>query len=262
MTATAESTGVRILVRGNFERQDLKVLWQGDTEALTKANQEAIARFWQRFKRSRPRAQSFDGELCALLGFRATPDRLHLTLGRTTYSHLIYSNRYAAELVEAGRRHLLSRALGVSAVVRTSDRRIVVLRRSKTVGEAPGMLDVVGGHIKPPDPGASRTPDPFQAITEEVHEELNLPPASTEDWRCLGVVETLNTLKPELIFVVRFAGDARKVRELCERARDRFEFHTICPVAESEISSFLERRKREVSPSALGALQLYMTWTR
>ena len=43
----------------------------------------------------------------------------------------------------------MSDALGVGAMVVTSDERVVLLRRSQYCGEAMGMLDIPGGHAEP-----------------------------------------------------------------------------------------------------------------
>ena len=247
----------RVLVRGIFPAHNLEVRWREGEPDFPTEHRQAVLSYWDRLLASRPQANLYDGPLCRLEEFRVVDDVLVLTLGRTRYRDLLYSNAHAQVLAAADRADLLSRALGVSAVVKTADKQIVLLQRSQHVGEAPGMLDVVGGHIQPEAESPGTAPDPLAAIVAEVVEELNVPPGSLGPWLCLGLIETTETRKPEMIFSVGLADSFSVVAECSRWACDHFEFDGLLAVQEGELGGFLQSHADRMSPSALGALHLY-----
>jgi len=257
VTSLTSASPFRTLLRGRFRRHQVRVQWQGDEVGPSHSFRKAVDAHWQRLLAARPGAALYDGRLCRLVAFRVDGDILTLTLGWTRYRDLLYSNEHASDLIAAGKQESLSRALGVSAVVRTADRSVVLLQRSQAVGEAPGLLDVVGGHMELRRGGVSASLDPFRSVAEEVTEELNVPCERLRDWCCLGLIETVATLKPELVFAVTFEGTSANISESCTRARDRFEFEDIRFVAEDRLQSFVLHHQDQISPSAVGALQLF-----
>lgn len=82
---------------------------------------------------------------------------LTLRLGLTCYKDYLGTNwsHRVAELRQLGGAEfgdplaLLAQPLGVGAVLCTDDNRVVLIRRSQTVAEAGGLLDIPGGHPEP-----------------------------------------------------------------------------------------------------------------
>lgn len=82
---------------------------------------------------------------------------LTLRLGLTCYKDYLGTNwsRRVAELCQLGgvefgdSSALLAQPLGVGAVLCTDDNQVVLIRRSQTVAEAGGLLDIPGGHPEP-----------------------------------------------------------------------------------------------------------------
>jgi hypothetical protein len=241
-----------------FPPGKLVVNWVEEEPAAPASHQMAVDRHWERILAERPQANLFDGPLCRLVDWRVSDDTLQVSLGKTRYRELLYSNAHAHELTEAGHLELLSRALGVSAVVRTADCQVILLQRSEKVGEAPGLLDVVGGHIEPLADQRDGVPDPWVSIAGEIGDELHIPESHLKRWCCLGLIETTGTLKPEMIFSVEVTDTFLEVSQRSIKARDHFEFHRLLPIPEEQLQRFLEESIDGTSPSAVGALRLYL----
>jgi hypothetical protein len=91
----------------------------------------------------------FNGQLCRLDGWQCSGTDLEIVLGLTEYKELLYSNNHTAQVMTEYGSEALSNALGISAVLLSRDDKLMMIRRSSAVGECPGMLDVLGGHIDP-----------------------------------------------------------------------------------------------------------------
>ncbi len=152
----------------------------------------------------------------------------------------------------------LARALGVSAVVVSSDQQIVLLKRSALVGEDPGKIDVWGGHIHPEEHAINGVPDPFCAIASEILEEANVSLGDDELLTCLGLIETTTTLKPEMIFWVQLQKTAKELFKLA-RAKTSGEWSALMsiPNQTAALEKFLDEYGDQISPSAYGALSLH-----
>ncbi|XP_025049040.1 uridine diphosphate glucose pyrophosphatase, partial [Alligator sinensis] len=114
----------------------------------------------------------------------------------------------------------------------TADGRLVLLRRSHHVAEAPGKLDVPGGHPEPQAiaggvPTASLRcedlpPDLvveeiFASVIKEIRDEVNLPPETLSPPRLLGLVRNETTAgRATAAFFVRCSLTAEETRERYE----------------------------------------------
>ncbi|KAE8607444.1 hypothetical protein XENTR_v10011187 [Xenopus tropicalis] len=116
---------------------------------------------------------------------------LHLAL--TSYRDFLgtnWSGNAKALQERGGREHgdpeaYLAQPLGVGAALQCSDGRFVLLRRSNRVGEAPGLLDIPGGH-----------PEPKAVAPNIPEEELSL-----------------DVLKPELVITELFSSILAEIRD-------------------------------------------------
>ncbi|XP_074087284.1 uridine diphosphate glucose pyrophosphatase NUDT22 [Macrotis lagotis] len=206
---------------------------------------------------------------------------LTLRLGLTSYQDFLGTNWAAT----AGRLRCQGKAdwgdaqayladpLGVGAVLGTLDGFLVFLRRSLRVAEAPGLVDVPGGHPEPQALFPGETPrhqdlaeelvvrELFSSILQEIRDEVNLP---------------LSTLsRPLLLGIARNETSA---------GRASAEFSISCSLTSEQVKSFylaggleahestdiifmeVQRVRRlqedseawaELCPSAKGAILLY-----
>lgn len=141
---------------------------------------------------------------------------LELRLGITDYGVFAATNGAAKEdpefarfLMEKGKEFFkneyiyFASPIGNCAVVEFSDGKIPLIKRSNLVYEYPGFYDTPGGHPEP----TQHTFDAkgqFDAIKDEVSEELGIPKESIEEAHLLGVViNKRNFGKPDLLFHLR-----------------------------------------------------------
>lgn len=218
-----------------------------------------IEAYWKKEILQTPKADYvFNGDLCRLTGWKIAQNKLNLYLGRTNYKELLYSNNFVQDIITRLGREYLAKALGISAVLVSCDQKIVLIERSETVGEYPGRLDVLGGHIHPVEHAVSGVPDPFLAIKSELKEEVNLQLHANEPVTCLGLIETQVTKKPELVFLVNSQRTSEQILKstLSNHTPELTRVFTIEASLES-LTSLLINKKNPLSPSAHGTLWLY-----
>ena len=174
--------------------------WNPEKRELPLERTQKIDSFWQQeIVETGKNELIFNGELCRLNDWRVQKDQLTLDLGFTDYNELLYANQFTNDIAERFGKDSLARALGVSVVLFSDDEQIILIKRSKAVGENPGDLDVLGGHIHPQENAASGVPDPFLAIKAEIKEEVHLDLKNDDPLDCIVLIETVDTKKPVLL---------------------------------------------------------------
>ncbi|XP_037373566.1 uridine diphosphate glucose pyrophosphatase NUDT22 isoform X2 [Talpa occidentalis] len=171
---------------------------------------KAIAALWE----SRLQAQPwlFDAPKFRLHSAILTPTgspgpQLLLRLGLTSYRDFLGTNwaSSAAWLRQQGaadwgdKQAYLADPLGVGAALVTADDFLVFLRRSQQVAEAPGLVDVPGGHPEPQAlcpgdsplhkdlPGELVVHELFSSVLQEICDEVNLPLLTLSQPLLLGI---------------------------------------------------------------------------
>ena len=243
-----------LLLQGSWQPQQVQITWRNHHSRWPEPLEREKDHHWQKVQRQHP--DFFNGRLVALQHFSAQGDRLDLTLAETSYAHLLYSNRHAAEWQRNGHADWLCRALGISAVVHSRENDIILIRRSTEVGEYPNCLDVLGGHIHPQD---GQTPEVFAAIAEEVRLELGIGDESIAAAQCIGLLENAANRKPELVFSMHLTLSSQAIRQAAQTAPEGHEFSEILtvPADRHRLQEMLRQRGAEFSPSAEGCLALY-----
>jgi len=200
----------------------------------------------------------FNGALCRLEKYEATPGSLHLHLSRTCYRDLLFCNERVAEILKDFGEEALIRALGISVIIETADGFLPLMQRSQTLGEGAGLIDVFGGHVHPDDHARNGAPDVFLAIADELHTELNLTPEDFDEIYCAGLLENWQTRKPELIFETKIKLRFDELREKARHAKEGEEYIGILSVHESaeEVREALRRDGKSFTPIGHGSLIL------
>lgn len=198
----------------------------------------------------------YNGELFRLENISASPGFLEMSLTRTCYRDQLYNNAHLQEMGEAA----ATRGLGVSAIVITADGLTPIIRRSAHLGEAPGMLDVIGGHAHPNLHLRAGKPDLFAAIADEVTAELGLKPEDVKVECCTGIVENPATLKPDIIFLTRIKPTMAQLEQLVKHASEAEEFTGLLAVRVSAVAEFMSAHQSELTPPALGCLTILATF--
>jgi len=202
----------------------------------------------------------FNGALCRLEKFGEHNGNLQLSFSRTCYRDLLFSNAHTEELIanlsEAGP----VRALGISAVIETADGYLPIIRRSAHVGEGPGALDIIGGHIHPDEHFHAGVPEVFVAIKDEIHAELGVPLDLLEECICIGLIENVRHRKPELAFFVRVLLTMTEIRQLAQHAPEADEYSELLAIRadQADVKKFIAGNNPTIAPATLGCFELYM----
>ncbi len=249
----------KILVQGHFPRSKVLLKWHPSSRQLPEEIQKQIEIFWQKeIIQTNKNSHIFNGKLVRLNDWSIQNELLTLDMGLTDYKELLYSNHNLKNLQKHGK-WALSRALGVSVVFETCDKQILLIERSQKVGEFPGCLDVLGGHIDPDNDRVNDVPDPFFAIKNEIKEEIKISFEENAPLVCLGLIETVSTRKPEMVFWTRSKYSAREILTMnADNSSEEFVRLFSIENDPDTLQAVLLNWRTPWSPSAYGVLNLYL----
>ena len=143
---------------------------------------------------ARPGVRLFDGPMCRLDRWVATPAELRLSLSPTSYKPFVGTNMANPSLADAYGPEVMANPVGVSPALLTADGHLMLGRRNQSVAYYPGRVHPFAGSLEPTDA------DVFAAVRRELAEELSLGDADLCDLRCTGVAEDVALRQPELLF--------------------------------------------------------------
>jgi 8-oxo-dGTP pyrophosphatase MutT (NUDIX family) len=172
-----------------------------------------IEETWTR-ETGRPGVHLFDGPMCRLESFDATSESLRLVVSLTSFKPFAGTNLHNPHIAATYGRDVLANPVGVSTLLETSDGFLMLGRRNASVAYYPGRVHPFAGTIDPDDGD-----DPFNAAFRELSEELGLGRGDVAEIRCVGLVENVALLQPELVFIAR----SKLSRGDVERRVDRSE---------------------------------------
>jgi len=248
-----KQTEVYRILDSNF--QDVQVNWEPNQHNVPRDMQLEIEKFWDKVKNK----NLHNGRLARLDSWSVENNILQLNLSITDYRTLLYSNQRIKRITEKWGNKYISNALGISAVVITNDNFIILMRRSKLVGEYPDRIDVFGGHIDITHD--NKLIGIYHSMLTELEEELGVLPDEV-DLKCIGLIKNIQNQKPELIFTAQSNMIVKELINKSQNAYDRFEIAKliILPNIKDVLSSFLRIYEIRFSPSAFGSLELFINF--
>ncbi|KAJ8405146.1 hypothetical protein AAFF_G00321370 [Aldrovandia affinis] len=215
---------------------------------------------------------------------RAEHTHLTLQLGLTCYKDFLGTNwssgvgalmrRGAAEFGDP--QALLAQPLGVGGVLRTVDGLVVLLRRSQRVAEAPGLLDIPGGHPEPKAVCQGVNEDSiqveqlaesavvrelFSSVCTEIRDEVNVPLSSLSEPVLMGIaLNHTSAGRPSAEFYISCSLSSKEVKEFYwQGGPEAHESTDIVFLSQEEVMELDENAPlwKELCPSAKGAVTLY-----
>ncbi len=243
---------------GPFRRRDVLLTWTHQKRPSTAGVDRLIGRTWAKATNQARRTGKsiYDGRLCRLIDFSVAGQMLKLKAGPVSFQEFLGTNAAQPRLVRTVGLKVLANPLGVSAVVISGDGFILLGRRSDRVTWHGGMIHPVGGMVELRATG--RPPNLFDAVLDELHQELGLAPPRS-GIICLGLVRDKSLLQPELIFRVKVRSTVRAIRALARKAVHGDEHEELLAVRDrpSSVAAFLKRRGWETTAVAQAALLLH-----
>ena len=208
---------------------------------------QAVERAWQETN-ARPGVSLFDGPMCRLESWQATPQRLALNLSDTSYKRFLGTNLTHAQLADRFGPQILANPVGVSPALLTADNFLMMGRRNASVAYYPNRIHPFAGALDPDDA------DPFAAVRRELREELSLNDQAVHEIHLTGIAEDLSIRQPELIFLAR----SNRARSEIESALDRSEHHaTWHALAAAKAIEDALRSNEAFTPVAIASLLLF-----
>lgn len=249
-----------VLLQGRYSPDEVVVTYTAQTMRNTPRLRTLINRVWeeQRRRAEKVGVVLFPGELCRLVRYWEEGGVLHLILGRTDYRELMGTNFSYPVIRDILGEEYLSNALGICAVVRTGDERMVIGQRGEILAEEAGYYHIYGGYLHPTRHTHRGQPGPFQAVLWGLEEEFGIDSEAVDRIVCLGLAIDLRTFKPGLIFWVDLALTFGELLTRLSTAPREAEHTEIFGVRDGKQSlrSFLLANRRKMS--SLGQASLWM----
>ncbi|XP_049635837.1 uridine diphosphate glucose pyrophosphatase NUDT22 [Suncus etruscus] len=243
----------------------------------------AIAAVWESRLQTQPwlfDAPKFRLHSATLAPAGSTGPPLLLRLGLTSYRDFLGTNwaSSAAWLQQQGetdwgdKQAYLADPLGVGAALATADDFLVFLRRSRQVAEAPGLVDVPGGHPEPQALCPGDRPshkdlqgelvvhELFSSILQEICDEVNLPLLTLSQPLLLGIARNQTSAgRASAEFFIRCSLTSEQVRKYyLSGGPEAHESTGIIFVETQKVQRLQETEMwAELCPSAKGAVFLY-----
>ncbi|NLF31626.1 MAG: hypothetical protein GX591_12155 [Planctomycetes bacterium] len=240
---------------GPYAPDRIDVAWTDEPRPTSDALERHIAAVWLR--RTGGGERLWNGPLCRLVAWSARTDQLTLTVGPTDYRAFLGTNLCGPDFHGGPGGARAADPVGVSVLVRSADRRIVLGRRGARVAYNAGRVHPIGGCMEPPGPPSP--PNPAATVLAELREELAVDGRRVGGMRCLGMAHDKFIAQPELIFEVETACPADVLRRRRRTAADAAE-HTDLFVADDDgdvLERLLAAGRTDFSPIAVAALLLH-----
>ncbi|XP_024605029.1 nucleoside diphosphate-linked moiety X motif 22 isoform X1 [Neophocaena asiaeorientalis asiaeorientalis] len=244
---------------------------------------KAITAVWESRLQAQPwlfDAPKFRLHSATLVPTGSPGPQLHLCLGLTSYRDFLGTNlaSSAAWLRQQGatdwgdKQAYLADPLGVGAALATADDFLVFLRRSGQVAEAPGLVDVPGGHPEPQAlcpggrplhinlPGELVVHELFSSVLQEICDEVNLPLLTLSQPLLLGIAcNETSAGRASAEFYVQCSLTSEQVRKHYTSGGPEAHESTGIIFVETQNVRRLQETEMwdELCPSAKGAIFLY-----
>ena len=182
---------------GDWRPDQVRVSFTQSTRKILPQIERLIDEAWEQVLR-RPGVKLFDGPMCRMESWDASPQELSIVLSPTSYKPFLGTNLSHPQLAEQYGREVMANPVGVSPALHTSDDYLLLGRRNASVAYYPNRTHPFAGALEPRDKG-----DIFAAVRRELSEELSMSDADISEIHCTGIAEDMALRQPELIFRVR-----------------------------------------------------------
>lgn len=250
-----------ILARGLFRPEQLAIDYDPSlTMPLTPAIRAWMEELWrEKLAQARQRnVPLYDAPLFRFISAEVVDgETLRLVLGDTGYKEYVTTRE--PEFSSHHTRQELGNALGVCSVVETSDGHILLDKR-EGVDVYVGRYHVIGGFFeRGRDTTNAAHPDPFAAVSREIHEETGVLPTDIRQQYCLGAAYDLLTPHAELCFLTLLTIPLETVLDRTPLDREIKRLRSLRSTAE-DLRAFILEQHGNISATGEPNLLLYGAW--
>ena len=249
-----------IIIQGNCGPLNFKAVPVDIDRPSNKKIDKLIQDEWERLTRKKEKegGKLYNGGLFRLISIqkdKSAPDVFILTVGPTTYREFVGTN--LARIGRSGKfpREFLANPLGTSAIVTTTDNKILLGKRGSQVFYHRGYIHAFGGMLEEADKSEKGEINIFSSIQRELLEELGLYTSDILKIVCMGIVKDTAIQQPELLFDATCDLSHAEIEARWNLAPSRKEHSRLISIENSitGISDFLSM-PRLIAPVAVAAL--------
>lgn len=245
-----------MITRGLFRADDVDISYDPTlTMPVTPVIQARMDALWQKKLTSTQQRNVplYDRPLYRYVGAKLVPQdsRLILKLGNTSYKEHITSCE--PEFSSQHPRAELSNAISLCSVVETSDRYILLDKRADADVEE-SRYHIISGFFERET--TTNEPDPFVAMTREIHKKTGIQSADIRLQCCLGVAYDLLTPHAALCFHTFLKIPLAAVREYIPYESEIKQLHSLAVTIES-LRAFILQNHGVLSATGEASLLMY-----
>ncbi|WP_310621898.1 hypothetical protein [Flexibacterium corallicola] len=251
MLLNQPNSGYQVVWSGKAFEQDVTVLFETEKNRVkySASQSETIDREW-RVREETAVSEGrhlYNSSIFRLSAFNEGSDgQLVLELGLTDYREYVATRSSEKVIPRAN-------PIGTCIIPVTTDGYIPVGRRSQFAEVNPGKYFSFGGFFDAELDILRNRPNVFSCIRREVREELGLELNHTEI-QLIAIIKDLANIHPELAFHAEIGVSCEEVRALDWSS----ELSDLTFVHVTDIMKFLDRSREEMTPTFIGALQVFM----
>jgi hypothetical protein len=236
-----------ICAQGDWPPGAVRATWAASTRRIVPEVERQIDAAWSAAA-ARLGNQLFDGPMCRLERWNASPQSLDLTLAPTSYRPFLGTNLFNAYLADEFGPDVLANPVGLSTILQTTDGWLLLGRRNDSVAYYPNRVHPFAGALEPADPL-----DVFSEVRRELDEELSLTSPDLAALTCIGLAQDNALRQPELIF----QAITRRSRAELESTLDPHEHHAVCAIALTAAAIEAALADTMLTPVAAASLTLW-----
>lgn len=196
---------------------------------------------------------------------RAGARIFRMTVGPSCYRDFVGTNLYNHHRLPEFGWHRFANPIGTTAILVTADSRICFGVRSSRVSYHASHVHTFGGSFEGRDRRPDGSVDPFESLTRELKEELDLNLDELVGLACVGLIRDNEIHQPEMLFEARLTLEAAALRKRWIGAECRDEHDDLVTIrdAPEAIVPFIKSAGL-IAPVAIGALFLHgdQSWGR
>ncbi len=245
-----------VLARGVYRPEGLRIEYDPSWRMpITPDRQLWMDKLWeQKLALAHERSSLlFDSQLFRLVEARSIPGGpLLLRLGNTSYKEYVTTRE--PQFASHHSREELGNAIGVCSVVETSDG-FMLLDKRQGVDVYEGRYHVIGGFFERELDGESG-PDPFGAVTREIHEETGVRPEEIAYQCCLGAVYDLETPHGEICFYTQLEIPLSEVQQR-EPESDEIKSLEALKISSENLRNFIGEYHGRISSTGEPTMLMY-----
>ena len=226
-----------ILTQGSWSADEVIVRFSNQSYTPSAEVQQYIDQQWQKLVNIYPKM--FNGEMLRLLTWK-NDDRLEMHMGTTSFA--AYLATRPPEFKSLFPNQERANPQGMNIIPVTSDRKILVTRRSLNSEQNPGTLNFIGGYMNTPKE-AEASINVRREVEREIFEELGVETTKIQNVVVQGLGYDPVHCHPELFTVAYLAKSSDEILTDWHTAQDAKEANNIMFFSSEELIELSDKGK-------------------